>query len=111
MVVIAIITRGDIVLRPTPARVVLSAKSIGQNISAWRKLQGLTAEQVAERAAISRGTLRKIEQGDPSASLESFLTVARALGLLDQIVMATDPYETDLGRARADEALPQRVRR
>jgi hypothetical protein len=39
------------------------------------------------------------------------LQVARALGQLDRIVAALDPYETDLGRARADALLPQRVRR
>ncbi|MGA1836850.1 helix-turn-helix transcriptional regulator [Herbiconiux sp. 11R-BC] len=97
--------------RPTPARVALRAKTIGENLTAWRKLQGLTAEQLAERAGMSRGTLRKIEQGDPGVSLEGFLSVASSLGLLDQIAKATDPYETDLGRARADEVLPQRVRR
>jgi hypothetical protein len=42
--------------------------------------------------------------------LEAFLGVARALGILEAIVTATDPYETDLGRARADEVLPKRVR-
>jgi hypothetical protein len=32
------------------------------------------------------------------------------LGVLDLLVPALDPYETELGRARADQALPQRVR-
>lgn len=40
-----------------------------------------------------------------------FLKVSRALGQLDRVVEALDPYETDLGRARADWNLPQRVRR
>jgi hypothetical protein len=31
--------------------------------------------------------------------------------VLDQLVRSLDPYETELGRARADEILPQRVRR
>jgi hypothetical protein len=43
--------------------------------------------------------------------LDVFLNVAGALGQLDNVVNATDPYETPLGRARADEALPQRVRK
>ncbi len=77
---------------------------------AWRKLQGLTTAVVAERADIARGTLRRIETGDPGVNLEAFLKVARALGILDMIVTATDPYETDIGRARADEVLPKRVR-
>jgi transcriptional regulator with XRE-family HTH domain len=97
--------------RPTPARVKAAAVDIGQQLTAWRKLQGLTAEQVAERAAISRGTLRKLEQGDLGVSFETFLNVARSLGVMDRVVTSTDPYETDLGRARADEVLPQRVRR
>ncbi len=38
------------------------------------------------------------------------LGVARAVGALDRVVATFDPYSTDLGRARLDEALPKRVR-
>lgn len=96
--------------RPS-ARVSAAARNIGEQFVAWRKLQGLTAEQVSQRAGISRTTLRRIETGDTGVGLQAFLSVARALGVLDAVVTATDPYETDLGRARADEALPMRVRR
>ena len=75
------------------------------------KLEGLTAQQVSERANISRPTLRHVEHGDPAVSMEAFLQVARALGQLDRIVAGLDPYDTDLGRAQADALLPQRVRR
>lgn len=96
---------------PRPSsRVKAAAVSIGEQFVAWRKLQGLTAVQVSERAGISRNTLRRIEIGDAGVGLDVFLSVARALGVLDAVVTATDPYETDLGRARADEALPKRVR-
>lgn len=97
--------------RPVSSRVKIAAASIGEQLVAWRKLNGLTAAQVADRAGIARNTLRRIETGDPGVSLQAFLSVARSLGLLDAIVTATDPYETDLGRARADEVLPKRVRR
>lgn len=96
--------------RPVSARVKAAAASIGEQFVAWRKLQGLTAAQVAERAGIARNTLRRIETGDAGVSFQAFLSVARALGVLEAVVTATDPYETDLGRARADEALPKRVR-
>jgi len=87
-----------------------AARSVGEQLTAWRKLQSLTAAQVAERAGIARGTLSRIENGDVGVSFEAVLRVARALGVLDAIVRSTDPYETDLGRARADESLPKRVR-
>jgi transcriptional regulator with XRE-family HTH domain len=96
--------------RPAASRVKAAAASIGEQFVAWRKLQGLTAAQVAERAGIARNTLRRIETGDLGVGFQAFLSVARALGVLEAVVTATDPYETDLGRARADEALPKRVR-
>jgi transcriptional regulator with XRE-family HTH domain len=96
--------------RPVSSRVKAGAASIGEQMVAWRKLQGLTAAQVAERAGIARTTLRRVEAGDVGVSMQAFLSTARALGVLDAVVKALDPYETDLGRARADEALPKRVR-
>lgn len=96
--------------RPVPARTRLAAQRVGAHLAAWRKLQGLTAEQVAERAGLSRGTLRRLENGETSVGLDVLLNVARVLGALDRVVEALDPYGTDLGRARADEALPKRVR-
>jgi len=88
-----------------------SAKQLGENIRTWRKLLGLRAEQVAERADISLATYSKIENGHQGVSLSKFLAVLRALGLLQVVETATDPYESDLGRARADQLLPKRVRR
>jgi transcriptional regulator with XRE-family HTH domain len=93
----------------TPAAVSRTLRVLGAHASNWRKLQGLTAAQVAERAGISRDTLRAIEQGKGTASTENLLRVLRVLGLLDQVVTAADPYQTDVGRLRADEILPKRV--
>lgn len=88
----------------------LAGTRIGENLSSWRKLTGITSQQLADRAAVSRATISRLENGDTSVSLATFLNVCRALTILDPVVTATDPYETDLGRARADQALPQRVR-
>ena len=79
---------------------------MGTQVSNWRKLQRLTAAQVAERAGISRDTLRAIEQGKGTANTENLFRVLRILGVLDGVVAATDPYQTDVGRLRADETLP-----
>jgi transcriptional regulator with XRE-family HTH domain len=96
--------------RPTPRRTTTAARTIGGQLQTWRKLLGLTAQVVAERAGISRSTLTRLEAGDAHVGLDTFLNVSAALGILQRITQATDPYETDFGRARADQQLPQRVR-
>lgn len=96
--------------RPAPYALASSAREIGAHLAAWRKLQRLTAQQLAERAGIARSTLSKLENGDTSVGFDVVLRVARALGVLQRLEDALDPLDTDLGRARADERLPQRVR-
>jgi transcriptional regulator with XRE-family HTH domain len=93
-----------------PPAVRRGLRMLGDHVSTWRRLQRLTASQVAERAGISRDTLRTIEQGRGTASTENLLRVLRVLGILDPVIAASDPFQTDVGRLRADEILPKRVR-
>jgi transcriptional regulator with XRE-family HTH domain len=93
-----------------PLAVGRGLRLLGERVATWRKLQRLTAAQVAERAGISRDTLRSIEQGKGTASTENLLRVLRILGILDPVLDAADPYQTDVGKLRADEILPKRVR-
>src|SRR5271170_4938076 len=93
-----------------PQGVSRALRVLGTHISNSRKLQRLTAAQVAERAGISRDTLRAIEQGKGTSSIENLLRVLRIIGILDDVVASADPYQTDVGRMRADEILPRRVR-
>ena len=95
----------------TSSRIPRAARQIGENLTTWRKLQDLTAAQVADRAGVSRTTLSKLEHGESGVSPGVVLEVLRALGQLDAVDKATDPYESDLGRVRASQELPQRVRR
>ena len=96
--------------RVTPLAVDRALRVLGEHVSTWRKLNRLTAAQVAERANISRETLRAIEQGKGTASTENLLRVLRIIGIMDGVVAAADPYQTDVGRIRMDEVLPKRVR-
>ncbi|WP_307812785.1 helix-turn-helix transcriptional regulator [Phycicoccus sp. CSK15P-2] len=82
---------------------------LGRDLTTWRKLRHLTVEQVADRAGVSRSTVLRLESGR-GASVENLLRVARALGVLELLAKALDPYATDVGRLRADEELPARVR-
>ncbi|MGL5929343.1 MAG: helix-turn-helix transcriptional regulator [Dermatophilaceae bacterium] len=93
----------------TPVSVARALDGLGSDVATWRKLRHLTAEQVADRAGVSRSTVLRLEGGQ-GASVENLLRVARALGVLDLLTKALDPYATDVGRLRADEELPTRVR-
>lgn len=82
----------------------------GANVRGWRMVLGLTAQQVAERAGITRDTLRKIESGDPGVGFGNVAQVLRAVGILDQTVDTTDPLNSDIGRLRAGNLTKKRAR-
>ena len=67
-----------------------------------------SAEQVAERAGISRKTVYNIEQGIPSVAIGSYLQVLFVLGLEQDLSMvaASDP----LGRKLQDAGILIRKR-
>lgn len=95
-------------LTPPPVRRAL--RDLSDSLEAWRKLRGLTQVQLADRAGVSRETISRIERADGGVSTENLLRVLRALGILENLPRALDPYESDVGRLRADEQLPRRVR-
>ncbi len=59
---------------------------------------------------MSPDTISRIEKGHATPSTLNLLKIADALGILEHLVTAIDPYESDVGRMRASERLPQRVR-
>ncbi|MBI9115615.1 helix-turn-helix domain-containing protein [Sanguibacter suaedae] len=84
--------------------------ALGEHVRGWRMVLGLTAQQVAERADITRDTLRKIESGNPRVSFSNVAQVLRALGVLDQAIEAIDPLNSDIGRLRAGNLTRKRAR-
>ncbi|BAU32296.1 gelix-turn-helix domain protein [Microcella alkaliphila] len=65
----------------------------------------MTAAELAERAFITRETLRNIERGVGSPRLDSVVAVLTALGIADRVVAASNPYESEAARARIDRML------
>lgn len=102
--------RADDRVRAVPSSIRRALRDVAGDVAAWRKLRGLTQAQLADRSDVSRGTVVRLEGGDGGVSLENLLRVLRSLGVLDGVVKALDPYETDVGRLRSDEQLPRRVR-
>jgi len=82
---------------PMPAveRVLLA---LGENIRLARRRRGLSAALVAERAGMSRPTLRAIEQGASSVTLAAVANVLHCLGL-----------EKDLGRVARDDEVGRQL--
>ena len=95
---------------PTPPAVQRALRRLADDVAGWRRLRGLTQAQLAERAGLSRDTLTRLEHGDGGVSTENLLRILRALGILDGVSAALDPYASDLGRLRSEEDLPRRVR-
>ncbi len=97
-------------MRPITPRPVRGAlERLGEDLRTWRLLNRSTVAEVADRAGVSPDTVGRLERGE-SVSTENLLRVARALGVLGMLEGAVDPYSTDVGRLRADELLPKRVR-
>ncbi len=78
-------------------------ESVGEQIKLARLRRKYSAEQVAERAGISRNTLWQIEKGMASVSMGSYANVLFVLGLeKDLEYLASDDV---LGRKLQDAAL------
>lgn len=85
-------------------------EELGASVRGWRKIIGLTADQLCQRANISRPTLRKLETGSGAVSVQTLLSVLQALGIQRQMLDALDPLNSELGRLRVDALARERVR-
>ncbi|MDA3824305.1 MAG: helix-turn-helix transcriptional regulator [Bacteroidales bacterium] len=81
---------------------------MGENIKLARLRRKLSAEQVCERANISRPTLISIEKGSPTVSIGSYLLVCKILCLEnDFLLIAKDEV---LGRKLQDANISTKER-
>lgn len=94
-----------------PIPVQRALRKLGQDIRDARKRRRLPMSILAERAAISRITLMKVEKGDPSVSVGIIASVLFALGMLKRFEEIADAVNDSVGRMLEEEHLPQRIRR
>ena len=85
----------------TPIPVSRAMRTIAANLDLARRQQRITLELLAERANLSVPTVRRLLN-------EGAGTI---LGLLQGVEDATDPLNTPIGRVRAEQDVPKRVRR
>jgi len=91
--------------RPFPA-VAKQMAALGQRMKLARLRRSLSSALFAERVGVSRDTLHRLEKGDPTIALGTYLRALRVLGLEEDIdAVARDD---ELGRKLQDLNLPQR---
>ena len=73
---------------------------LGENIKLACKRRGYTQSLIAERTGLSRLTVRKIEQGDPTVSIGHYLAVLSVLGMVEDFTLVA--CDDELGRKLQD---------
>lgn len=88
-----------------------AVKVLGLEIARARRARRQTLGDLAERAGVSRPTLRKVEAGDPTVSIGTTFEVATLVGI-DLFGLDRSGLASTLDRSRDRLALlPSRVRR
>jgi transcriptional regulator with XRE-family HTH domain len=95
---------------PMPLPVKRALAKLGADIKVARLRRRITTTLMAERVFVSRSTLQKVEQGDPSVSLGVYATVLFILGLSERIADLADVTIDSVGLQLDEDRLPQRVR-
>lgn len=79
-------------------------KTMGEQIKLARLRRELSATLVAERAGISRASLWKVENGNPSVAIGIYAAVLHALNNMDQDLLLV-ARDDKLGRTLQDQKL------
>ena len=83
--------------------------ALGRQLRARRKLLHISATDAAEASGISRVTLHRIERGEPSVAMASYVNAVAALGLTLEIVSAHEARARH-AHTRDAAALPATIR-
>ena len=92
-----------------PTTVLKTLRQLGADLRDARRRRRIPTAVLADRVAISRSTLRRVERGDSAVSLGIYATVFWALGLFDRFTDLAAPARDHVGLALDEERLPERI--
>jgi len=95
---------------PLPIPVKRALAKLGADIRNARLRRRITTTMMAERAFITRPTLRKVERGDPGVSLGIYATIMFVLGLTPRLADMADIKADEVGLQLDEDRLPKRIR-
>jgi transcriptional regulator with XRE-family HTH domain len=96
---------------PPPLEVAAGLTEIGQAVRAARLRRQQSMQDLAGRIGVSLPTLRKLERGDPTVSLGTFVTALWVLNLLDGVREAVHPGRDRVAGMLEADRLSGRARR
>ena len=93
-----------------PIPVIRALRKLGEDIKDARRRRRIPTQLMCDRASISRGTLNKIEKGEPTVAILHYIKVLFILGLLDRVNDLVDIKYDRMGQHLDLELLPKRIR-
>lgn len=96
---------------PLLPSVIEALAKLGAGLRDYRARRRIPVAHAADRAAISRSTLHKVERGDPGVCMGIYAAVLESYGLLPRLEELADRRWDRAGLALEAARLPQRMRR
>lgn len=84
---------------------------LGQDLQVGRKKRRMSVTDFAARIGVSKGTLIRLEAGDPTVRIGTLAMALLALGELDRLGNLIDAARDDTGLLIDRSNLPQRIRK
>ena len=94
----------------TALPVLRGLRKLGSDIRDARRRRRIPVALLAQRGAIARMTLHKIEKGDAGVAIGNYAAVMFSLGMLDRLADMADPRFDPVGLELETENLPKRIR-
>lgn len=94
-----------------PLPVNRALKNLGRDLAMARKKRRISSVEMAERLFVSRDTLWRLENGDPTVAVGTLATALFVLQLHDRLHRLAEAGGDTLGLEKEAEQLPKRIRR